>query len=186
MNDNASALSSSVSSSPSQSRFPSMGSTPVTARAMRAAADLIETAGVSGICITCDDQAIGIQVSRHLMADLPARLATLSALATVLDSPVLRHDDPFRPASWLRIHGTAAGVPVRVYAELEISIQGEGEALALGPDGHPAAHGPNERPTPLPPGWHWMTELDQPTTQDPAPEFAHGPDQETGQEAERP
>ncbi|GIH73543.1 hypothetical protein [Sphaerimonospora thailandensis] len=152
---------------PSGGLFPMVGSPSVTATAMRAAADLLERAGVSGVSVTCDDARISIQVSglgRLAAGAGPAAgIAALSALATVLGSRVLRRDTPARPCCWLEVNGTAAGVPVIAYAEVKVSIHGQGGALAMGPDGELACTIPAADPPPLlPPGWRWATELDHP------------------------
>ncbi|MEO3892745.1 hypothetical protein [Nonomuraea sp. B5E05] len=152
------------------------------AGAMRTAADLLQAArlpGTGGLSITCDECSISIQVSRHGAPDLLVRLAMLDALAAVLGSTIVRDDDPARPAAWLKIHAVAAGIPVRVHAELRISIHGQGEALAMGPDGGTRTHDPRRYRRPLPPGWRWQTELDHtPHDREHDREHGHGPQRE--------
>ena len=131
----------------------------LTVSAMRAAADLIETAGVTGLSVTCSDTAIDIQVSRHAHQDPQARVGVVAALAEVLDGAVTQDDDHHRQACWLRANGQAAGLPVRVWTALQIPADAPDGALAQAPDGRVAATGSS---TALPLGWRPITELDAP------------------------
>jgi hypothetical protein len=149
------------------SPFACVGQPPVTAAALRAAAELVERSGLTGLSVTCDDDQVDVHVSRFF-GDAAARAAAVAALAELMGGAALQSDDPHRPVSWLRGCGVLAGVPARVYTPLEVPTvdlsAGGHAAVAISPGGplpHPAGRGR------LPAGWRWATELDDPPLADP-------------------
>jgi hypothetical protein len=148
------------------SAFPACGSLDVVVPAMRAAAGLLERAGVAGLSVTCDDTLISVQVGQNL-GDAPARAAALARLAAVLGTTALQSDSPGTAASWLKAHGVIGGIPVHVYTHLAVrtrpghEVDGPGVALAPASDGQQTELAPGSR---LPAGWRWITELDEPGT----------------------
>jgi hypothetical protein len=73
--------------------MPVVGQIATTAAAMRAAAALIESTGIAGLSVTCDDSQISIQVCEHL-GDATCRAALVSHLAAAIGSTAVRADSP--------------------------------------------------------------------------------------------
>jgi hypothetical protein len=140
--------------------YPAVGQTATTAAGMRAAADLIDRSGTTGLSVTCADDRIGIQVTAG-SGDAQARAAAVARLAACLGSAAVQEDSPAEGRSWIRAHGTAAGLPVEVFTALTVQEAAEcnGQLLAAAPDGRIAAAMTPER---LPRGWRWLTDLDTP------------------------
>jgi len=139
--------------------FPCAGAPGVTAAAMRAAADLLEACGTTGLSVICGNE-ISIQVTDR-SGDAPERARVVTVLAGLLGSAVLQDDDPARPASWIRACGVTAGVPVTAWTPVEVLTGGADNAT-------PIAITRTGARTPLPSGlrlsagWRWATELDTP------------------------
>jgi hypothetical protein len=84
------------------------------ARLIRAAADLIEQAGIAGLAVWPAPEEIIIQVpassgDAHARARMVARLAALTGCQAAPDP------EPGTTLGWIRAHGTFAGHPVRIY-----------------------------------------------------------------------
>ena len=90
-----------------------LGDPPVTAGAMRAAADLITASGITGLSVTCDDHQISIQVPARA-GDDATRAAIVAHLAELLGGVPARQDDQ-GGAGWIHAHGVAGALPVHVY-----------------------------------------------------------------------
>jgi hypothetical protein len=97
--------------------YPVHGQPPVTAHAMRVAADLIEISGVTGLSVTCSDDQISIQVCAPA-GDADTRAALVARLARLLGGTAARHASP-TGNSWIRAHGVAGTLPVQVYTPTE-------------------------------------------------------------------
>ncbi len=136
------------------SAFPQASAPGMTAAAMRAAAALIESTGIAGLSVTCDDRQISIQVSEHI-GDAASRAALVTRLAAAIGTTAVRADSPAGPAAWVRADGAISGLPVRVFTAIDIQHAGT-LPLACDPAGNTA-----RAATPaLPPGWRWLTSLD--------------------------
>jgi hypothetical protein len=136
------------------SMYPVTGQIATTAAAMRAAAALIESAGIAGLSVTCSDDQIGIQVCEQL-GDPAVRAGMVARLATAIGGTAVRADSAGGPVSWVRAEGAIAGL--RVHAFTAIPVQHSGDLpLACNDAGQIA-----EAATPwLPAGWRWLTSLD--------------------------
>jgi hypothetical protein len=89
------------------------------AHALRAAAALIERAGIAGLSLTVDDDRITIQVPVHL-AGPGARVAAVALLAAATGATAARHDRPgSRTHGWVSAEGQIAGHAVRVFTAIE-------------------------------------------------------------------
>jgi hypothetical protein len=133
---------------------PVLGQIATTTAAMRAAAALIESTGIAGLSVTCDDSQISIQVCEHL-GDAACRAALVTRLATAIGTTAVRADSPAGPAAWVRADGAISGLPVRVFTTIDIQHAGT-LPLACDPAGNTA-----QAATPaLPAGWRWLTSLD--------------------------
>jgi hypothetical protein len=145
----------------SGSSYPVIGQPSTTAAAMRAAADLIERSGVTGLSVTCADDRISIQVTAGA-GGAQSRAATVARLAACLRSTAAQEDSPAGGRSWITAHGTAAGLPVEVFTPLTVQHAGAGPdgqrlLLAAAPDGRVTQVAP---PHHLPDGYLWVTDLD--------------------------
>jgi hypothetical protein len=129
---------------------------------MRAAADLIDRSGITGLSVTCSDGHISIQVVES-SGDARDRAATVARLAGFLGSTAVQDDTPTAGCSWIRASGTAGGLPVEIFTALTVQEtsgkgpQGQRLLLAAAPDGRIAQTAP---PVRLPAGWRWLTDLD--------------------------
>jgi hypothetical protein len=91
---------------------------PVQAHALRAAAVLIEQAGLAGLSLTIDD-LITIQVPAHL-ADPVWRAEAVAVLAAAADGgPPRRDTRPGATRGWIFADGQAAGHAVRIFTAIE-------------------------------------------------------------------
>jgi hypothetical protein len=127
---------------------------------MRAAADLVEACGAAGLhasCYSTGEISAGVTSGA---GDGPARAQILAGLALLLQAQPGRSDSRTSPAAWLTADGQAGGVPVHAWTELAVATTtGPGGApapLARSADGHLAILPEGQ----LPPGWRWVTELD--------------------------
>jgi hypothetical protein len=147
--------------------LPVVGRPSTTAWAMRAAAAVIESTGIAGLSVTCDDNQIAIQVGSHL-GDDAGRAALVARLAAALGTTAVRADSLTGPTAWVRADGALAGLPAKVFTTVSIQEAG-GLPLACDNAGNIA-----QAATPaLPAGWHWLTGLD-PTTEPAAGPAAPG------------
>jgi hypothetical protein len=143
-----------TTTAPAGGAMPVVGQIATTTAAMRAAAALIESTGIAGLSVTCDDSQITIQVGEHL-ADAASRAALVTRLAAALGTTAVRADSAAGPAAWIRADGAISGLPVRVFTTVDIRHAG---ALPLACD---SAGNTALAATPvLPPGWQWLTSLD--------------------------
>jgi len=141
--------------------YPALGQAAVTAAAMRAAADLIETSGTTGLSVTCGDDQVSIQVTGRA-GDGAARAQVVARLAALLGGTAVQDDDPRQSLSWITAHGVLGAVPAKVFTAVTVACaDGPGLdqrlPLAVSPDGRTAAASAAAR---LPAGWRWATELD--------------------------
>jgi hypothetical protein len=130
------------------------------AAALLEAAVLVEDAGADGLAVTCYDGRISISVGRSC-GDARARAAILAALASLAGTAGWqRHDVAGRagPCACLQAAGRAGGTEISICAYLDIATV-SGGALAASPAGTRAAIAAGH---PLPPGWRWVTGLDEP------------------------
>jgi hypothetical protein len=89
------------------------------AHALRAAAALIERAGIAGLSLTVDDDRITIQVPVHL-AGPGARVAAVALLAATTGATAARNDRPgSRTHGWVSAEGQIAGHAIRVFTAIE-------------------------------------------------------------------
>jgi hypothetical protein len=138
------------------STYPVIGQVATTAAAMRAAATLIESAGIAGLSVTCDSDQISIQVGEHL-GDPATRAGLVARLAVVTGATAVRADSAGSPVSWIRADGAISGL--RVHAFTAIPVQYTGDLpLACNDAGQVA----QAAAAALPPGWRWLTSLDPP------------------------
>jgi hypothetical protein len=138
--------------------IPLSGSAAITAAAMLDAAALIEQAGIGGLLISCHHDRVAIQVGPH-DGEVAARAGLVAALAAMIGaSPVQRHSQTTAQA-WLEAAGQAGAARIEVYTPLAVrSAPGGAGTLALAPGAQVSAVAAGQ---PLPPGWRWVTELDQ-------------------------
>jgi hypothetical protein len=87
------------------------------AHALRAAATLIEQAGIAGLSLTIDTGLICIQVPGGL-AGPAARTAAVARLAAATGARPARDTTPGPTCGWIFAHGQLAGHPVRIFTPL--------------------------------------------------------------------
>ena len=84
---------------------------------IRAAADLVEQAGIPGLAIwPCPDQ-IAIQVP-EASGDAPSRIARVARLAAIAGCEPAPDPGPGTTRGWIFARGTFAGHPVHIYTPL--------------------------------------------------------------------
>ena len=89
------------------------------AHALRAAAALIEQAGIAGLSLTIDPDRITIQVPVHL-AGPAARTAAVAVLAAAAGGRPSRDTAPgSRTHGWVFADGQSAGHAVRIFTAIE-------------------------------------------------------------------
>jgi hypothetical protein len=151
-----------TTATPASGAVPVLGQVATTAAAMRAAAALIESAGIAGLSVTCDASQISIQVGEHL-GDAARRAALVTRLAAALGTTAVRADSTASPAAWVRADGAISGLRACVFTAVDIQ---HASALPLACD--PAGKAAQAATPALPAGWRWLTSLD------PAPAPAPG------------
>jgi hypothetical protein len=146
--------------------IPVSGSAAVTAAAMLDAAALIEQAGIGGLLVSCHHDRVAIQVGQH-DGEAAARAGLVTALARMIGaSPVQRHSQASAQA-WLEAAGHAGNTRIEVWTPLAVRpAPGGAGTLALAPGAQVSVLAAGQ---PLPPGWRWVTELDQATDGQEAP-----------------
>ena len=87
------------------------------AHALRAAATLIEQAGITGLTLTIDTGLITIQVPGGL-ASPAARTAAVARLAAATGARIARDTKPGPTCGWIFARGQLAGHPVRIFTPL--------------------------------------------------------------------
>jgi len=83
-------------------------------RLIRAAADLLEQAGIAGLAIWPGPDEIVIQVPEHA-GDTPSRTRKVARLAALAGCQPAPDPDPGRTRGWLHARGTFAGHPVHIF-----------------------------------------------------------------------
>ncbi len=130
-----------------------------TARVLRAAADLVEQAGIGGLPVSCRRGRILVHVAEQ-DGNPQARAKTVAAVAGVLGCVPSQFDSRDPAGAWLEAAGQISGVPAEVVTPLAVRpAPGGAGSLAAGPDGRVAVIGAGQQ---LPSGWRWVTELDDP------------------------
>jgi hypothetical protein len=127
------------------------------AAVIRAAADLVEQAGVGGLPVSCHRDRILVHVGER-DGDPQARAQTVAAVAAVLGCVPAQTSSHASAHAWLEAAGQVSGVRAEVFTPLAVGpAPGGAGSLAAGPGGQVAVIGAGQ---PLPPGWRWVTELD--------------------------
>jgi hypothetical protein len=83
-------------------------------RLIRAAADLIEQAGIPGLAIWPAPDEIAIQVP-ETAGDAPSRAGTVARLAALTGCEPAPGPEPGTTQAWIFARGTFAGHPVHIY-----------------------------------------------------------------------
>jgi hypothetical protein len=86
------------------------------ARVIRAAADLVEQAGVPGLAVYPGPGRIVVQVPEN--GPVPSRAAAAARLAAACGCEPGTDDRPGITRGWLTADGTFAGHPVRIFAPI--------------------------------------------------------------------
>ena len=137
--------------------IPVLGGAAAMAAALLDAAALIEESGVSGLTVTCYCDRVRILVSTSA-GDARQRAAVVAALGELAGAARCWQADVTggEPAAWLDAAGRAGGTVIEVTTPLAVRAA-PGGTLAAGPDGQQAVIAAGQQP---PPGWRWVTELD--------------------------
>jgi len=88
------------------------------ARLIRAAADLLEQAGIAGLAIWPGPDEIEIQVPEH-SGDLTSRAAAVARLAVLTGCEPASDPCPGRTQGWIHARGQFAGHPVHIYTPVK-------------------------------------------------------------------
>ncbi len=83
-------------------------------RLIRAAADLVEQAGLTGLAVWPGPHEIAIQVPEHA-GDTPSRAAAVARLAALVGGQPGPDPDPGPTRGWITARGQFAGHPVHIY-----------------------------------------------------------------------
>jgi hypothetical protein len=83
-------------------------------RLIRAAADLLEQAGIVGLAVWPEPDEIVIQVP-EASGDAPSRAARVARLAVLTGCQPAPDPQPGRTRGWLHARGTFAGHPVHIF-----------------------------------------------------------------------
>jgi hypothetical protein len=137
--------------------IPVLDGVSATVAALLDAAALIEESGVPGLTVTCYTGRVSILVSTSA-GGARHRAAAVTALGGLAGAAQCRQADLAgeRPGSWLEAAGQAGGTVIEVSTPLAVRAV-PGGTLAAGPDGQQAVIAAGQQP---PPGWRWVTELD--------------------------
>ena len=84
------------------------------ARLIRAAADLIEQAGIPGLAVWPEPDEIVIQVP-EASGDAPSRAARVARLAALTGCEPAPDPHPGRTQGWIHARGRFAGHPVHIF-----------------------------------------------------------------------
>jgi hypothetical protein len=87
-------------------------------RLIRAAADLVEQAGIAGLAVWPDPDEIIIQVPEHA-GDVPARTAAVARLAALTGSQPAPDRCPGPTRGWIAARGLFAGHPVHIFTPVK-------------------------------------------------------------------
>lgn len=137
--------------------IPVVSGAAATAAALVDAAALIEEAGAAGLTVTCYGDRVRILVGTSV-GDARQRAAAVAALGELAGAARCRQADTpaGEPAAWLDAAGQAGGTLIEITTPLAVRAV-PGGVLAAGPDGGRAVIAAGQPP---PPGWRWVTELD--------------------------
>jgi hypothetical protein len=96
------------------------GNTPLAAhvRLIRAAADLIEQAGIPGLALYPEPDEIVIQVP-ETSGDTPSRTGKVARLAALTGCEPAPDPYPGRTCGWICARGTFAGHPVHIFTPVK-------------------------------------------------------------------
>ena len=83
-------------------------------RLIRAAADLVDQAGITGLCVWPEPGEIVIQVPEHA-GDVPSRAAAVARLAAITGARPESDPGPGPTRGWIYARGQFAGHPVRIF-----------------------------------------------------------------------
>ena len=99
---------------------PASGNAPLAAhvRLVRAAADLIEQAGVPGLAVWPEPHEIIIQVPEHA-GDVPSRTQALARLAALTGATPEPDPHPGTTQGWINARGHFAGHPVHIFTPVK-------------------------------------------------------------------
>jgi hypothetical protein len=86
-------------------------------RLIRAAADLVDQAGIAGLCVWPEPGEIVIQVPEHA-GDVPSRTAAVARLAALTGTEPAPDHRPGPTCGWIQARGMFAGHPVRIFTPL--------------------------------------------------------------------
>ena len=87
-------------------------------RLIRAAADLVEQAGLAGLAVWPEPGQIAIQVPEHA-GDIPSRTAAVARLAALVGGEPAPDPGPGPTRGWISARGQFAGHPVRIYTPVK-------------------------------------------------------------------
>jgi hypothetical protein len=87
-------------------------------RLIRAAADLVEQAGIAGLAVWPEPDEIVIQVPEHA-GDVPARAAAVARLAALTGTQPAPDHRPGPTCGWIAARGLFAGHPVRIFTPVK-------------------------------------------------------------------
>ncbi len=87
-------------------------------RVIRAAADLVEQAGIAGLAVWPEPDEIIIQVPEHA-GDVPARAAAVARLAALTGTRPAPGHQPGPTCSWIQARGLFAGHPVHIFTPVK-------------------------------------------------------------------
>lgn len=120
-------------------------------------AALIEEAGAAGLAVTCYCDRARILVTSSA-GGAARRAALVAALGELAGAGRYRQCDIAgeNPAAWLEAAGKAGGTVIEVTTTLAVRAV-PGGTLAAGPGGQQAVITCGQPP---PPGWRWVTDLD--------------------------
>jgi len=86
-------------------------------RLIRAAADLVDQAGITGLSVWPEPDEIVIQVPEHA-GDMPSRAAAVARLAALAGTEPAPDRRPGPTCGWIHARGMFAGHPVRIFTPL--------------------------------------------------------------------
>jgi hypothetical protein len=135
------------------------------AAALLDTAALIEEAGAAGLAVTCYSDRARILVT-SCAGSARHRAALVAALGELAGAARCRQCDIAgeRPSAWLEAAGRAGSTVIEVTTPLAVRSV-PGGTVAAGPDGQQAVIASGQQP---PPGWRWVTELDDQPGDEPA------------------
>jgi hypothetical protein len=135
------------------------GDAAVMAAVLLDTAALIEESGAAGLAVTCSCDRARILVTSSA-GGAARRAALVAALGGLAGAGRYRQCDIAgeNPAAWLETAGKAGGTVIEVTTTLAPRAV-PGGTLAAGPGGQQAVIACGQQP---PPGWRWVTDLDDP------------------------